>query len=40
MQGTDEILASKHCIVAVKVKQGYFETVILVVHNSLCFNTA
>ena len=29
MQGTDEILASKHCIVAVKVKQGYFETVVV-----------
>ena len=31
--GTNEILASKHDIVALKVKQGHFETVILVLHN-------
>ena len=37
MLGTEEILASKHCIVAVKVKQGYFETVIFVVHNAIVF---
>ena len=37
MLGSDEILASKYCIVAVKVKQGYFETVIFVVHNAIVF---
>lgn len=37
MLGTDEISASKHCIVAVKVKQGYFETVIFVVHSAIVF---
>ena len=32
--GTNEILASKHDIAALKVKQGHFiETVILVLHN-------
>ena len=31
--GTNEILASKHDIAAIKVKQGHFETAILVFHN-------
>ena len=39
MLGTNEILASKHCIVAVNVKQGYFETAIFVVHNFIRLNT-
>ena len=33
MLGTNEILASKHDITALKVKQGHFETTILVLHN-------
>ena len=35
--GTNEILASKHAIVALKVKQGHFETAILVLHNFVVF---
>ena len=35
MLGTNEILASKHDITVLKVKQGHlsFETTILVLHN-------
>ena len=35
--GTNEILASKHDIAALKVKQGHFETAILVLHNFVVF---
>ena len=35
--GTNEILASKHDIVALKFKQGHFETAILVLHNFVVF---
>ena len=35
--GPNEILASKHDIVALKVKQGHFETAILVPHNFVVF---
>ena len=35
--GTNEILASKHDIVALKLKQGHFETAILVLHNFVVF---
>ena len=35
--GTNEILASKHDITALKVKQGHFETTILVLHNFVIF---
>ena len=35
--GTNEVLASKHDIVALKVKQGHFETAILVLHNFVVF---
>ena len=36
--GTSEILASKHDIAALKVKQGHFiETASLVLHNSISF---
>ena len=35
--GTNEILASKHDIAALKVKQGHFETAILVLHNFVIF---
>ena len=36
--GTNEILASKHDIAALKVKQGHFiETASLVLHNSVIF---
>ena len=31
--GTNEILASKHDIAALKFKQGHFETASLVLHN-------
>ena len=37
MLGTNEILASKHDIAALKVKQGHFETAILVLHNFVVF---
>ena len=39
MLGTNEILASKHDIqiAALKVKQGHFETAILVLHNFVFF---
>ena len=40
MLGTNEILASKHDIAALKVKQGHFETAILVLHNLSSFITA
>ena len=35
--GTNEILASKHDIATLKVKQGHFETAILVFHNFFYF---
>ena len=35
--GINEIWASKHAIVALKVKQGHFETAILVLHNFVVF---
>ena len=35
--GTNYILASKHDVAALKVKQGYFETAILIVHNFVVF---
>ena len=35
--GTNEILASKHDIAALKMKQGHFETAILVLHNFVVF---
>ena len=36
--GANEILASKHDIAALKVKQGHFiETAILVLHNFVVF---
>ena len=37
MQGTNKILASKHGIAALKVKQGHFETAILVLHDFVVF---
>ena len=37
MLGTNEILASKHDTAALKVKQGHFETAILVLHNFALF---
>ena len=37
MLGNNEILASKHDIAALKVKQGHFETAILVLHNFVVF---
>ena len=38
--GTNEILASKRDIAALKVKEGHFETAILVLHNLPSFITA
>ena len=38
MLGTSELLASKHEIAALKVKQGHFETAILVRHNFVVFS--
>ena len=35
--GTNEILAYKHDIAALKVKQGHFETATLVLHNFVVF---
>ena len=35
--GTNKILASKHDIAALNVKQGHFETAILVLHNYVVF---
>ena len=35
---TAEILASKHDITALKVKQGHIETAILVLHNFVVFH--
>ena len=35
--GINEILASKHDIAALKVKQGHFETAILILHNFVVF---
>ena len=35
--GTNKILGSKHDIAALKVKQGHFETGILVLHNYVDF---
>ena len=35
--GTNEVLVSKHDIAARKVKQGHFETAILVLHNFVIF---
>ena len=35
--GTNEILASKHEIAVIKVKQGHFDTAILVLHNFVVF---
>ena len=35
--GTNEVLASKHDIAALKVKQGHFETGILFLHNLVIF---
>ena len=35
--GTEEILASKHDIATLKVKQGHFETAILVLHDYVVF---
>ena len=35
--GTNEILASKHDIAALKVKQGHFNTAILDLHNFVVF---
>ena len=40
MLGTNEILASKHDIAALKVKQGHFDTALLVLHNFVVFITA
>ena len=37
MLGTNEILVSKHDIPVLKVKQGHFETSILVLHNFFVF---
>ena len=37
---TNEILASKHDIAALKVKQRDFETTILILHNFVIFITA
>ena len=34
---SNEILASKHDIAALKVKQGHFETAILIPHNFIIF---
>jgi len=33
----NEILAPKHGIAALKVKQGHFETAILILHNFVVF---
>ena len=38
--GTNQILASKHDIAKLKVKQGHFETIILILHKVLSFITA
>ena len=38
MLGTKEILASKRDIAALKVKQGHFETAILVLHSFVVFH--
>ena len=35
--GTNEILASKHDFAALRVKQGHFETPILVLYNFVIF---
>ena len=35
--GTNEILASKHDIAVLKVKQGQFESAILILHNFVVF---
>ena len=35
--GTNEMLASKHDIAALKVKQGHFNTAILDLHNFVVF---
>ena len=35
--GTNKILASKHDIAALKVKQGHFVTAILILHNFVVF---
>ena len=40
MLGTNEILASKHDIAALKVKQGHFDTALLVLPNFVVFITA
>ena len=37
MLRTNEILASKHDIAALKVEQGYFDTAIFVLHNFVVF---
>ena len=37
MVRTNEILASKHGIASLKVKQGHFETTSFVVHNFVMF---
>ena len=37
MLGTNEILASKHNIAALKVKEGNFKTAILVLHSFVVF---
>ena len=38
MLGTSEILASKHEIAVLNIKQGHFETGILVRHNFVVFS--
>ena len=35
--GTNEILACKHDIAALRVKQGHFETAILILHIFIVF---
>ena len=35
--GTNDSLAFKHDIAALKVKQGHFETAILILHNFFAF---
>ena len=40
MLGTNEILASKHDVAALKVKQGHFDTAILDLHNFVVFIVA
>ena len=40
MLGTNEILASKHDIAALNVKQGHFDTALLVLHNFVVFISA